>query len=564
MAHSPKFRRRGEAGFSASLRLWGVVLLIALSAASAPAGDFAISVHDGVATCETIDTPIAAGRREGLHVITPVRTEKVGPGLRIVLRATDQLEQYPQAKAAYLRAAATWERVITDTPMTIVVDVDFGPTYFGTPFPANVLGVTDSQTLFLDTNYAFIRAHLIAAASSDEERALYERLPEGTVPTDIGSTRSIYAPSALLRALHFLPPEAKPKAEHDRGLGNPPAIAVASSFAFDFDPSDGVDADKRNFEAVVLHELGHVLGFTSTVGSREQSASFPVSLSVLDLFRFRPGVTLDGFGGANRIQSSGGEQVFFDGGGELPLSTGRQDATGGDMRQASHWKDEAITGEFIGLMHPALKLGVHETLTANDLRAFDRLGYTLASDTPPAIAALTADIEGDDVVLTGTLANPDPQIAAAQVTLLDGDFRPVTTLARSRVDFGQSLSFALRVSGISLYPQALVARLALFDETGDEIGSAPADFSLADPGGATIKRAKFASGALTIKGQGFAESVVVEVNGVALDVPAVVNHSGTRVKVRGSRVALGLAQRFSRVRVISPAGRSNAVVLELE
>src|SRR6266705_6597861 len=82
---------------------------------------------------------------EPLHIISSDRrsrtrslsTESIG--LQIVLHATSQLENYPTAKAAFLNAAAAWESLIT-TPITVVIDVDFGPSWFGQRYGANVLG----------------------------------------------------------------------------------------------------------------------------------------------------------------------------------------------------------------------------------------------------------------------------------------------------------------------------------------------------------------------------------------------------------------------------------------
>ncbi len=66
-------------------------------------------------------------------------------GLKIVLRGTQQLEEFPQAKQAFLRAAATWERII-ESPISIVLDVDFGPKNFDVPFPNDrIIGSTRSQ-----------------------------------------------------------------------------------------------------------------------------------------------------------------------------------------------------------------------------------------------------------------------------------------------------------------------------------------------------------------------------------------------------------------------------------
>jgi hypothetical protein len=512
---------------------------------------------------ETLD--LAPRDDASLHEITAAKT-RTGPGLTIVLRGTDQLDRYPAAKAAFVRAAETWERTITGTPITIVVDVDYGSGYFGQPFPANVLGVTDPQTLLLDDDYSFIRSHLADAASDAEEAALYAALPDRAIPTDIGATKAIYAPSAVIRALHFLGPVAKPRAERDRGLGNPPAVAISSAFAYDFDPSDGVDSNARDFEAVVLHELGHVLGFTSAVGSRETSASFPVAVSVLDMFRFRPGVSDATFGSARRVLQAGGDQVFFGGGPELALSTGRQDSSGGDGRQASHWKDEAFTGVFIGLMHPALKPGVHETLTANDLLAFDRIGYTLAPASPSVIASLAAELDGDRVAFAGVFAAPPVAAAFASVTMLDTNYRPVHETERFAVRLGDGPAFSLTVAGFDAYRAALGARLTLFDASGAELGAATASFADGDPGGAEVKRAIYRGRTLTIAGRGLVDGATVEINGVA--VPAgtrvAANRAGTRLVVRGEASAIGLAAGYNRVRVVAGGARSNIVVALVE
>src|SRR5215510_10779350 len=98
------------------------------------------------ATCRPATTDEAAAfamRDDGLEmkVIHPE-----GPSLRdagninIVLRSTAQLDGFPAAKAGFLAAAAKWQdRLQSLTPITVVLDVDFGPTRFGTPFGANVL-----------------------------------------------------------------------------------------------------------------------------------------------------------------------------------------------------------------------------------------------------------------------------------------------------------------------------------------------------------------------------------------------------------------------------------------
>ena len=353
---------------------------------------------DGAVACRQAsdDEATALKRRDSqsLHVIssgrqtrsTNLSTESVG--LQIVLRATSQLENFPAAKAAFLNAAAMWESLI-NTPITVVVDVDFGPTWFGERYDDDVLGQTDSQVLGDNSIYSQVRDSLVGLAVSDERVGVYSQLPVSSVPTDIGSTSYVLAPSALWRALGFINAVADPTSEQS-DLGSPPAVGFNSDFNYDFDPSNGVDSDKIDFDSVAVHEIGHVLGFDSNTGYRELDRSLPVAVSVWDLFRFRPGATLDRFSTAQRVLSSGGSQDYFDGSRELALSTGRPDGTGGDREQASHWKDDRLTGTYIGIMDPTLADGARDEITENDLAVLSSIGYTVSADqTAPDAPTIT-------------------------------------------------------------------------------------------------------------------------------------------------------------------------------
>jgi hypothetical protein len=54
----------------------------------------------------------------------------------------------------------------------------------------------------------------------------------------------------------------------------------------------------------------------------------------------------------------------------------------GDGRQASHWKDDGLTGIHIGIMDPTLSFGAVFGLTAADIRALDLIGWDQAVATP--------------------------------------------------------------------------------------------------------------------------------------------------------------------------------------
>ena len=60
-------------------------------------------------------------------------------------------------------------------------------------------------------------------------------------------------------------------------------------------------------------------------------------------------------------------------------TTGRPDGTGGDGRHASHWKDEHLTGQHLGVMNPVINAGEHPLLTDEDLSVLEAIGYRTKS-----------------------------------------------------------------------------------------------------------------------------------------------------------------------------------------
>jgi hypothetical protein len=522
---------------------------------------------DGV-TCrmpELYEPAMSTERDPGqqLKVISPVELNATN-GLKIVLRATSQLDSFPQAKNAFLKTAATWQSLI-QTPITVVVDVDFGSTWFGNPYPDGILGQTTPQLLQASGIYPPFRLAMFDGASSSPEAQMYLKLPADACPTDLGDTTLVYAPSAVYRAVGFIDPDPV----HDPvGFGPPPAVGFNSLFSYDFDPSDGIDAGKVDFDAVVAHELGHVLGFISAAAQTEVNPSRPLGVTVWDLFRFRPGVNMSTFTTAERVLSSGGFQVYFKGDDDLQLSTGRPDHTGGDGRQASHWKDDDLTGQRIGIMDPSLPAGKRAAITMRDLSAIDSFGYTLApfGDNVPSIKQLSADLNGDVLSLSGKMSDLDGDVVRAQIQLLDKKGAVLGTSSAFDVDVGvtETFFFNLQFNGVSSSPLAMRAGLVFIDTRGNRSPSVNADFSGADSGGPKLKSATFDDDVLKAKGKKMNGLLQVEINGQVLPPSIEIGGSAKKLTIRGDVGALNLRPGPNRLRVISDGRRSNLLVLTLE
>src|SRR4030095_15211795 len=176
----------------------------------------------------------------------------------------------------------------------------------------------------------------------------------------------------------------------------------------------------------------------SAVGQRELDPKCNLAVTVWDLFRLRPGASMEALGTADRIVSSGGSQVLFEGDSEVQLSKGLPDGTKEDGLQPSHWRDDSVVGQRIGIMDPTIATGVRQTITFNDLNALDLFGYTLkpVGNAVPAISALAADLNGDVLTVTGAASDIDGDVVAAQAQFLDPKGRSLGQTAAFSTDFG--------------------------------------------------------------------------------------------------------------------------------
>lgn len=325
----------------------------------------------------------------------PIQTDASEP-LQISLRFNSGIESDPLAKAAIQRASAKWENYVSRSfvselqKFNIAVDVDYGGTAFGLPFQSSTTIAKARLTQFY-----LISAQIAPFSefwegryySYEHQERVQQEFRETTIPTDLGNTPAFILTRPISLVLGH---GSLREFQHN--------VAFNSSLNYDFDPSDGIDPGKLDFESLVTRELGRFLGFVSRVGVKEIDTKpehfiafglNPAAPTMWDWFRFRPGVTMDDFSSAQRVQRSGGEQVFFTGDIEAPLASGAANAADWEGlnpnwlyygRAASHWKDDALTGQYIGIMDESYLPGERGGITATDLTALSYFGYRITPE----------------------------------------------------------------------------------------------------------------------------------------------------------------------------------------
>lgn len=397
------FRLGVALGLAAMVLLSSLVLTVSArnqSAAKAPVEEFdsfIIESGGGDSVCRAAtaaEKPMTLHRPEDVGIPVKQLLLKDSPnqirtqadnsstGLTINFVALSQLQNDPQRDlviGAFQRAAAVWTDRIK-SPITININIDYGPNLpGGGAFPQNVLGSTSSRRTLID--YPSARTNLIAGSSGAAETTIYNGLPGSFIPTDVGNGGVVAISRSVAFALGI--PVTVPSDT------NVATMAFNKNFPFDFNPDNGIQFNQTDFIAVAVHEIGHALGFTS--GAGQGSTATP---TLWDLYRFRPGTSTGTFGTAQRVLSIGGSQVYFTGQTftvsgvpttELGLSTGGPDPEegDGDLRQSSHWRDDELSGTFVGIMDPTIGPGRHEDATTNDFSALEVIGWNFINAVPP-------------------------------------------------------------------------------------------------------------------------------------------------------------------------------------
>jgi hypothetical protein len=272
---------------------------------------------------------------------------------------------------AFQEAADKWESLYRD-PVTVQIDIAFEALSGG------VLGSTRSART--THSYTSVRAAMVADAATSQEQAAVNSLPLTSVQiTDISGSRfddDVTMSTANAKALGL-------GTGLDTSYTNPPSgvdatIKFSTSYSseFDYNPDDGVPADKYDFVGIATHEIGHALGFITVTDIQDNNPTFTLHPHTLDLYRFTE------TGGSHNITTSiryvthGGAEYYDSSLNNVPLSHGSMECTDPHCHtwsgccQASHWDDDQEN-----LMDPSVATGVIQTVKSDDIHALDYIGW---------------------------------------------------------------------------------------------------------------------------------------------------------------------------------------------
>jgi len=266
------------------------------------------------------------------------------------------VEEGTNAYLGFTAAAWYWSSVFTDD---VTINLRVGFSVLGDP---NVLGQASSSSG--DKSAADWRAAIAADASTALDTSVVANLSNF-------SNSNIRLNNTVQKALGLY-------TGSDSTIDG--TITFNSSRAFDFDTRDGFDASvpASDFLSVAIHEIGHVLGFTSAVAQNTTKNSRPTNT---DAFRYKNGEWDNTWGGYAYFSIDGGETEFL---GNAGFSSGP------DGFQTSHWREGArihdgtsctiLLEPQVGILDPTGGLCQEGIVTAQDLAIFDALGWDLNID----------------------------------------------------------------------------------------------------------------------------------------------------------------------------------------
>lgn len=279
-----------------------------------------------------------------------------GAGINIVFSLGASV---PAAAVPAFAAAELYLESLFADPITVTVSVSFQA------MGGSVLGSTGSY--YTSSSYTTARNGLVNGMDATD--TIQSFLPTGsTIPVRYNGFSS-----TITNENRVFWTRANYRAAIGSVSGTAAFMTYNTNFTWDFNPANGVSGSAISFQDVVIHEVGHALGFTSGTDFRIND------IEALDVYRFQ---RTDGTADYNPDTTAEFQVrprlVDYN----TPNDDHNSDVVAAEYRmsdgspyQASHFREQAAN---IGLMDPALSYG--QTFYPNffrvsDLTMFDAVGY---------------------------------------------------------------------------------------------------------------------------------------------------------------------------------------------
>ncbi|MEO1535948.1 MAG: NF038122 family metalloprotease, partial [Planctomycetota bacterium] len=279
------------------------------------------------------------------------------------------------AAAGIAEAEQLIESTFTD-PSTVVISLSFQPLGPG------VLGAAGSG--FVNVNYADARNGLQNGMDPDD--VIQDFLPTGTtIPVRYNASST-----SVTNENRVFFTDANFKATIGSLGGTDANITISTNFNFDFNPANGISGGSFSFVDVLIHEVGHAMGFVSGVDFRNND------IEALDIFRFQ---RTDGTGDFNpdtlsEFQTTARTVDFnnLNDNANVDIIDAEYRMSDGSPSQASHFREQGGCGVFpsqIGIMDPSFSGGCtylsRGYYTEADINMFDAIGYDRIEGVPTEI-----------------------------------------------------------------------------------------------------------------------------------------------------------------------------------